>query len=192
MSKMKNKQLALIFAALFTVQGCAALVVGAGVGAASAAHDRRSLGTQLDDKTAAGRLSTTLAKNETIKEQTNINVHVFNGTALLVGQVPNEQLMRQAQQLAESVKNIKKLHNQIRIASPISASASTQDVWLASKIKAKLIVDKRIDGLYVDVTVENSEVFLMGLVSQQEASISVDIARNVAGVKQVVKAFDYL
>lgn len=192
MANKTNKRLALIFAALFAVQGCAALVVGAGVGAASAAHDRRTLGTQVDDKTAAGRLATALAKDETIKQHANINVHVFNGTALLVGQAPNEQLMRQAQQLAESVKNIKKLHNQIRITSPISVSTRTHDVWLASKIKAKLIADKRIDGLYVDVAVEDSEVFLMGLVSQQEASISVDIARNVDGVKQVIKAFNYL
>ena len=192
MSKRKNTHLALIFTALFAVQGCAVLVVGAGVGAVSAAHDRRSLGSQLDDKTAAGRLATTLANDTTINEQANINVHVFNGTALLVGQVPTEQLMRQAHQLAESVKNIKKLHNQIRIARPISAGTNTHDVWLASKIKAKLIADNRIDGLYVDVAVEDSEVFLMGLVSQQEATISVEIARNVEGVKQVIKVFEYL
>ncbi|MFT4993627.1 MAG: osmotically-inducible protein OsmY [Paraglaciecola sp.] len=192
MSKVDKKHLALIFAALFTVQGCAALVVGAGVGAVSAAHDRRTLGTQLDDKTAASRLATALAEDERIKKQGNINVHVFNGAALLVGQIPNEQLMSQAMELAESVKNIKKLHNQIRITSPISAATSAHDLWLASKIKAKLITDKRIDGLYIDVAVENSEVFLMGLVSQAEADISVDVARNVDGVKQVIKAFEYL
>ncbi|MEI8650769.1 hypothetical protein P4S73_27490 [Paraglaciecola sp. Hal342] len=51
---MLNYHSKLLIGALLTLtllQGCAALVVGAGVGAASAAHDRRSLGTQLDDKT---------------------------------------------------------------------------------------------------------------------------------------------
>jgi osmotically-inducible protein OsmY len=192
MSKMKNQQLALIFVGIIAIQGCAAVVVGAGVSAASAAHDRRTLGTQLDDKTAGSRLSIALSKDETINTQTNINVHVFNGTALLLGQAPNEQLIRKAQALAESVKNIKKLHNQIRIASPISTATRSHDLWLASKIKTKLLSDKRIDGLHVEVEVEYSEVFLMGLVSEKEASIAVDIARNVDGVKQVIKAFEYL
>jgi osmotically-inducible protein OsmY len=188
----KINKIALLLSILFALQGCAALVVGAGVGVASAAHDRRTLGTQVDDKTAYSRLTTALAKSTAVKELTNINVHVYNGTALLVGQAPSDDLLRQVQELAESVKNIKKLHNQVRIGSPIAASSSTNDLWLESKIKTKLLADKRIDGLHIDVAVEDSEVFLMGIVSQSEADISVDIARNVSGVTQVIKAFEYL
>ena len=65
-------------------------------------------------------------------------------------------------------------------------------MWLVSKIKTKLLADKRVDGLHIDVAVENSEVFLMGLVSESEADIAVEIARNVSGVTQVIKAFEYL
>ena len=107
MHNHKINKIALLLSIGLALQGCAALVVGAGVGAASAAHDRRSLGAQVDDKTSYGRLSSALGKNTAIKEQTNINVHVFNGTALLVGQAPTEELLRQVQQVAESVKNIK-------------------------------------------------------------------------------------
>jgi osmotically-inducible protein OsmY len=188
----KINKIALLLGIVLVMQGCAALVVGAGVGVVSAAHDRRSLGTQVDDKTAYSRLATALGKSAVIKEQTNINVHVYNGSALLVGQAPTEDLLRQVQQVAESVKNIKKLHNQVRIGSPISTATTTNDLWLASKVKTKLLADKRIDGLHIDVAVENSEVFLMGIVSQSEADISVDIARNVSGVTQVIKAFEYL
>lgn len=174
------------------LQGCAAVVVGAGVGAATAAHDRRTLGTQVDDKTVSARLSAQISQNKALDDYTNVNVHVFNGVALLVGQAPNDDLKRQAQQAAQQVKNIKKLHNQIRIGSPIPASTSTNDVWLASKVKASLIADKRIDGLHINVAVEDSEVFLMGLVSEAEATTAVDIARNVNGVARVVKAFEYI
>ncbi|MFT4937568.1 MAG: osmotically-inducible protein OsmY [Paraglaciecola sp.] len=192
MTNSKINKIALLLGIVLVMQGCAALVVGAGVGVVSAAHDRRSLGTQVDDKTAYSRLATALGKSAVIKEQTNINVHVYNGSALLVGQAPTEDLLRQVQQVAESVKNIKKLHNQVRIGSPISTATTTNDLWLASKVKTKLLADKRIDGLHIDVAVENSEVFLMGIVSQSEADISVDIARNVSGVTQVIKAFEYL
>tara|TARA_R110002167_G_scaffold27444_18_gene93373 strand:+ start:1407 stop:1979 length:573 start_codon:yes stop_codon:yes gene_type:complete len=188
----KNKLSLLLLAVLISLQGCAALVVGAGVGAASAVHDRRTLGAQVDDKTAASRISVALSEVEALKNQTSITVQVFNGTALLVGQAPSNELIQLAQQTASSVKNIKKLHNQIRLGSPISTSDSAKDLWLSSKVKTQLIADKRIDGLNIEIEVENSEVFLMGLVSQEEANIAVDITRNIDGVKQVVKAFEYL
>ena len=188
----KNKTAILVLAVLISLQGCAALVVGAGVGAASAAHDRRTLGAQVDDKTSASRISVALSEVDALKNQTSITVQVFNGTALLVGQAPTNELIQLAQTTASSVNNIKKLHNQIRLGSPISTGDAAKDVWLASKVKTLLLADKRIDGLNIEIEVENGEVFLMGLVSQQEADIAVDITRNIDGVKQVVKAFEYL
>ncbi|MFQ3235601.1 MAG: osmotically-inducible protein OsmY [Paraglaciecola sp.] len=190
--KYSSKLLGISLLTLFLLQGCAALLVGAGVGAASAAHDRRTLGTQLDDKTIASRISIALSENEAISKQANISVHVFNGSVLLVGQAPSESLIRQAQQLAQSINNVDKLHNQVRLAAPISAGTDTHDLWLASKIKARLIADKRVDGFHIHVAVENSEVFLMGLVSTKEADSATNSARNVDGVSQVIKAFEYL
>lgn len=174
------------------LQGCAAIVVGAGVGAASAAHDRRTLGTQVDDTTATNRLSLAIASDAELKDVTRINVDVFNGIALLVGQAPNEALKQRASVTAQSVKNIRKFHNLIRIAEPISAGTVTHDVWLASKVRAALLAEKNIDGLHISVMVEDSEVFLIGLVNESEANIAVEIARNVNGVARVVKAFEYL
>jgi osmotically-inducible protein OsmY len=183
--------LPLILSATLLLQGCAGLIIGAGMGAVSVAHDRRTIGTQVDDTTTASRIAFAMSNDTAIKEQTNISVQVFNGTALLVGQAPTQVLIQQAEKLVSSVKNIKKLHNQIRLSSPISASIVANDVWLASKVKTKLIADNRIDGLHIEIEVENAEVFLMGLVSEKESIIAVDITRNIKGVKQVIKAFEY-
>ncbi|MFT4748210.1 MAG: osmotically-inducible protein OsmY [Congregibacter sp.] len=183
--------LPLVLSATLLLQGCAGLIIGAGMGAVSVAHDRRTIGTQVDDTTTASRIAFAMSNDTAIKEQTNISVQVFNGTALLVGQAPTQVLIQQAEKLVSSVKNIKKLHNQIRLGSPISASIVANDVWLASKVKTKLIADNRIDGLHIEIEVENAEVFLMGLVSEKESIIAVDITRNIKGVKQVIKAFEY-
>ena len=180
------------FLVLSLLQGCAAVVVGAGVGAASVAHDRRTLGTQVDDKTMAGRVVSKLNENAEIKDNANINVHVYNGVALLYGQAPSEVVKQQAYQAAAQVKHLKKIHNLVRIGTPIPTSSAANDIWLASKVRAQLLADERIDGLHISVTVEDSEVFLMGLVNNQEADTAVDIARNVNGVARVVKAFEYL
>ena len=191
MLNLKKIYLPLVLSTTLLMQGCAGLIIGAGVGAVSVAHDRRTVGTQVDDKTTAGRLFSAISNDAALKEQTSISIQVFNGTALLVGQSPTRELIQQAEKLASTVKNIKKLHNQIRLGSPIPASTVAHDVWLASKVKTILIADKRIDGLHINIEVENSEVFLMGLVSEQESNIAVDITRNIQGVKQVIKAFEY-
>jgi osmotically-inducible protein OsmY len=191
MLKSRNIYIPLLLSATLLLQGCVGLIIGAGVGAASFAHDRRTLGTQLDDTTTAGRISTAISNDVAINEQTSISVQVFNGTVLLVGQASTQALIQQAEKLASSVKNIKKLHNQVRLGLPIPPSVVAKDAWLASKIKTKLIADKRIDGLHIEIEVENGEVFLMGLVSKQESKIAVEITRNIKGVKQVIKAFEY-
>lgn len=187
----KCKLITLLVVTTLVLPGCAAIVVGAGVGAASVAHDRRTLGTQVDDKTATSRLSNALSQNESLKPA-YVNVHVFNGIALLVGQTPTEAMRTEAQRTAETVKHIRKLHNQIRIGSPISAGEAANDVWLEGRVKSVLLGDKRIDGLHIEVVVENAEVFLLGLVDASEAEIAVEVARNVNGVGQVIKAFEYL
>ncbi|WP_299080733.1 BON domain-containing protein [uncultured Paraglaciecola sp.] len=191
MSKNNRIYLPLLVTAILCIQGCAGLIVGAGVGAASVAHDRRTMGTQIDDTTLASRISVAIAGNEAISHQANVTIQVFNGVALLVGQAPTQTLIQQTEKLAMSVKNIRKLHNQIRLGSPIPASVVASDTWLASKVKTQLIADKRIDGLHIEIEVENGEVFLMGLVSDKESRIAVDITRNIKGVKQVIKAFEY-
>ncbi|MGS2718994.1 division/outer membrane stress-associated lipid-binding lipoprotein [Paraglaciecola aestuariivivens] len=180
----------LLISSLF-LQGCAGLIIGAGVGAVSLAHDRRTIGTQVDDTTTASRISVALSKDKAIDKQTSITVQVFNGTALLVGQAPTQELIAQAEKLAASVEHIKKLHNQIRLGAPIPPSVIAKDAWIASKVKAKLLADKRIDGLHIEIEVENAEVFLMGIVTKDEANTAVEITRNVEGVKQVIKAFEY-
>ena len=188
----KGCLIATLLLATSQLTGCAVAIVGAGVGAASVAHDRRTVGTQLDDATLESRIASKLSTNEQLKGQAHINVEVFNGVTLLVGQVPNEQLKREAQQLAESLPQVNRLHNQLRLGSPTPASVRTHDVWLATKVKSNLVADKRVDGLHIEVIVEDSEVFLMGLVNEQEANIAVEIVRNINGVTKVIKAFEYL
>ncbi|WP_231730957.1 division/outer membrane stress-associated lipid-binding lipoprotein [Lacimicrobium alkaliphilum] len=188
----RTTTLATILVSVMLLQGCAAVVVGAGVGAAAVAHDRRTVGTQLDDKTLASRISSALSENASIKQHANINAHVFNGTTLLVGQAPNDDLKRQAQRITEAQPHVSKLHNQIRIGSPTATSTRSHDIWLATKVRSKLLTDKSVDGLHIKVIVEDSEVFLMGLVTRQESNMAVEVTRNIEGVARVVKAFEYL
>ena len=181
----------LLCGALLAQSGCAVVAVGAaGTVAAVSANDRRTVGTQLDDTTTEGKIAYQLAQVDALKEYTNIQVNVYNGVALLTGQAPNDDLKKQAIAATQKVDNIVKIHNQIRIGTPINASTQANDIWIGSKIRANFVSDERVPTLNVQVIVENSEVFLMGKLSTLEANAAVDIARNVKGVSKVTRAFE--
>ena len=176
---------------MLTQTGCTILAVGAaGTVAAVSANDRRTVGTQLDDTTTQGRVAYQLSQIDALKEFTNIQVNVYNRVALLTGQAPNRELKRQAIAAAQKVANISKIHDQIRIGSPISATAQANDIWLRSKIIAEFASEESVPTLNVEVIVENSEVFLMGYLHTQEANAAVDIARNISGISRVTRAFE--
>jgi len=184
--------LGLLCALLFNLQGCVVAVGAAGAVAAKVANDRRTVGTQLDDQNADSAVAYQWSKSDALKELTNLQVDVYNGVALLTGQAPNQSLVDEAVRRAQEVSYLKKIHNQIRLAEPIGAGTQANDLWLASKVRAKIVADERVPALQVKVVVQDSEVFLMGKLSNAESTTAVDIARNVTGVARVVRAFEII
>lgn len=181
----------LVGISVLQLSGCAAVVVGSvGVSAVTMSEDERTIGTQIDDSTTDSKIETAIGKIPALDKQSHINVHVYNGNVLLMGQTPTGDLKSQAEKTARTVPIIGKVYNQIRIGNPISATTKAYDVWLASKIRAHLISSKEVDFLKMDVAVEDSEVFLMGLVTQTEADKAVEITRNLDGVIKVINMFE--
>jgi osmotically-inducible protein OsmY len=174
------------------LQSCAVVAIGAVGATALVANDRRTVGTQIDDQNAENRISILLAKHEEIAETAHIRIDVFNKVALLTGQAPQQHLIEEAEDLIKDVEYVTKVHNQIRVGEPISASSSSYDFWLASKVRSKILASDKVPALQVNVIVENKEVFLMGKVTNLEATTAVDIARHVDGVTRVVRAFEIL
>ena len=68
----------------------------------------------------------------------------------------------------------------------------TNDSYITSKIKTSILANiQELDGAQVKVVTENSVVFLMGLVTREQADKVTEIARTTDGVKKVVKLFEY-
>ena len=170
--------------------GCAVVAVGAGTAAVAAANDPRSMGTQIDDQTAKSKIGFALSDTPELEVGANVDVLVFNGVALLTGQTTSESQRQLAEKAARSVSLVHKVHNQIRIGQPISAGTQANDIWLSSKVRSLLLADDQIESINLSITVQDSEVFLMGLVTSEQASLVVEKVRNIEGVARVVKAFE--
>lgn len=186
------KKIAVVLISLTLLQGCAvALIAGVSAGAISM-NDRRSLDSQIKDQSIEVDAQGLIANNEALAKNTQLQIVSLNSTVLIVGQATNADHRNQAYRLVASIKGVKKVHNQVRIAKLTTAGTHTNDSWITAKVKTELMTDKRLDGSAIKVITEDSEVFLMGLVRNQEATIAVDIARHVNGVARVYKAFEII
>ncbi len=190
--KIMFKRSLIILGTVVLLQGCAAAVVAGTASAITAANDRRTIGSQIDDSNIEIKASIAISEVDRLQKFAHISAVSVNGIVLLVGQVANEEMKNEANKAIESVAGIRKIHNQIRIGSNIGVTTQTHDSWLTSKVKAQLLTAKNISSNNIKVVTENAEVFLMGLVSDAEAEQAVNIARNVSGVERVIKVFEYL
>ena len=66
-----------------------------------------------------------------------------------------------------------------------------QDDWISASIRAKIIADSSINPKDFNIITSSQVVYLMGDVIPAEADRVIQIARQCAGVKRVVKLFKY-
>jgi osmotically-inducible protein OsmY len=175
--------------------GCAAVVVGGAAVGASAIHERRSVGTMIDDEGIEWKARSALNGDKTLSSQSHISVISVNGVVLLVGQTPTQALHQQATTLTQGVDNVRIVHNELTIAAPNSYMTRSSDSYITSKVKTSLFKVKGhddFDPTRVKVVTENGTVYLMGILYRSEAEDAAKQASRVGGVQKVVKLFEYL
>ena len=172
------------------VQGCGALLAG---GAAATgvvvSQDRRTVGTLTEDEgieiKAARRIG------DQFKDGVHINVTSFNRMVLLTGEVPDAAARTEAERIAWAVENVRGVHNELAVAGVSSYTVRSNDSLLTTKVKARFLDSQKFNPLHVKVVTENSVVYLMGLVTKQEATDATELARTTGGVQKVVRVFEY-
>lgn len=188
-----NSSILVIFLLLaLGLQGCAGLVIGAAGGAALAAHDRRSAETMLKDQQIESTAADKIYSDEKLKKKIHANITSYNQVVLVTGEVLSSDLRDHAISLVQQVADIKRIHNELVVADLTSFTSRSGDSLITSKIKTRMIGAKGLDATRVKVVTENKRVFLMGLVTEKESAIAVDVARNIKDVKQVVKIFEII
>jgi len=176
----------------FSLQGCI-FVAGAAAGAAAIAivYDHRTIENTLQDTRIANKIADKINKVPALRDESHIEVTVFNRVVLLTGETPNPAWRQQAEDIAKSDPEISRVYNQITIQGPTSTLTRTSDSWITTKIKGQMLATEDLKSSSIKVVTENGVVYLMGIVNRQQADIAVDIARQVSGVQKVVKIFQY-
>lgn len=152
----------------------------------------RTMGQQLEDESIETKAIVNIhAANEAF-DQAHLVVVSYNGYILLAGQVHSEALKAQATEVVRQIRRVRRIYNELEVASPSSAMTRTSDTWITTKVKSYLLGNSGIEGGRVKVITENGVVFLMGLATQAEADRVADTASGISGVQRVVRIFEII
>ena len=187
--------LALFFLSGF-ITGCTTIATGsAEVTGLSLLHDRRTTEALLTDERIEISAGVELNSDENIRSNCHFNVTAYNGTVLVSGEAPTEQLRKQIISLIRVIPGVKLIHNELKVAQPSSFSTRSYDTLITTKVKSSISKVRNIPGFdatRIKVVTESGTVYLMGLVHKNEGHIATEITRREEGVKQVVKIFEYI
>jgi osmotically-inducible protein OsmY len=174
-----------------SLQGCVPLVVGATAVGSMAAVDRRSIGMQTDDKTielkGEGRAS------KITGDKGRVAVTSYNRMVILSGEVADEKMKAEVEAQIATLGDLKKIENDLEVAPVSTVSARSSDLLITSKVKAAIIDTKDLYISAFKIHTDRGVVYLMGRVTQREAKLGAEVARNAAGnIRKVVKLFEYI
>ena len=173
------------------LSGCAPIMVGgAAVSSALIATDRRTSGTVIDDQGIEIKVGPRL--REVLGDKGHVNATSFNRVVLLTGEVPTAADKAAVEAAVGRLENVKGLLNELSIGPNSSLLDRSTDALVTSKVKASFVDARDLFANAYKVVTEAGVVYLMGRVTEREATRAVDLARGVSGVKKVVRAFEIL
>lgn len=189
MNQLSVTQLLLAVALCTQLAACVPVVVGGAAAGGAMVADRRTSGIYIEDQ------GIELKAEKNIIEQIGDNIHAnitsYNLNVLITGEAIDESSKAKAEEIVKNIENVKSVTNELTIAGNSSLASRSNDTYITSKVKTKMVTENRFPANYVKVVTENSVVYLMGIVTHKEADDAVDIARGVDGVEKVVKVFEY-
>jgi len=179
--------------ALPLLQGCAAAVVAAGVGAVAGAttmiHDRRGQDAILADT----QIEVQSREWPGFGSKCQVAVTSYNRVVLLTGQCQNDAAARAFADRVSRVPKVSRVIDQITIGPFADLKRQGDDSVITTRAKMVLLEVKLgdFDPTRVKVITESGVVYLMGLVKREEGAAAAEIAARTGGVTKVVKVFEY-
>ena len=166
------------------------LAVGGVVAGTSVLADRRPPAVQAIDKGIELEAGNALAKR--YGDDAHINITSFNQKVLLTGEVKDADIKGQAGAYVKAMKSARSVFNELVIGPNSTFTARASDSYLESKIKTQMIFTDKLPSNSMAIVAEGSSVYLMGMLTQNEAAIAKKLTSNISGVKDVYAYFDII
>ena len=179
-------------AASALLSGCGTIMSSAGAGPIEEDPGERTFAQQMTDESIETKALVNINAADEAYDQAHLSVVSYNGFLLLVGQVPSEALKALATDVTRDLEAVRRIYNELEVGPETSAGTRTNDTWITTQVKSKLLASSDTPGRRVKVVTENAVVYLMGLVTAAEADRSALEAAEVKSVARVVQLFEII
>jgi osmotically-inducible protein OsmY len=177
-----------------SLSGCAPLVVAGATYTAAVVYDRRSADVVLDDEVIELQAKDAFLSNPDFRKHSNLSATSYAHTVLITGQADSAEIADRYAHVVAQLPKVKQVYNEAEIGPNIGFKQASKDVAITSRAKLAIQSIKLpgFDTLRVKVITENGVVYLMGLVTPEEADATAEKVRRIPGVQRVVKVFEYI
>ena len=176
---------------LFTLAACAPTGV---IAIPTSIADRRTTGVQVEDQTIELKA---LYEFQQIPGDFKASVTSYNQNVLITGESSSQELYDRIQDVVAKIEGVKSIYNEVLVTNPLSfkerAKSKAKDYGITTNVLARLIKEEtksNVSPVHIKVVTEKQIVYLMGLVSQQEAEETQQIAKTSKGVLKVKSFFE--
>jgi len=183
-----------LFALLSAVilSGCVtALVAGAVITTVDVIHDRRTVGEYIDDGAIEVTARNIKRSDKNIRKASRVKVQSWNGILLMTGEVTDEETKQVLVSKFSGIKGVRQVVDETSVDNKTPILKRSNDLWIANKVKSRMVLKTGLDANRIKVITTRGTVYLMGIVTQEEAEKAKEIAQTTRGVKRVVKVFEY-
>ncbi len=173
-------------AALLSACGPLGLAAGAGATVGIAATREGGVKGSASDFRIRSQINDLWFKSN-VKMFSKLNLSIDQGRVLITGVVQDPAHRVEAVRLAWQPRGVKQVINEIRVADTDGLSEYVSDTWITTKLRSKMLIDRDIQSINYSIDTVQGIVYLMGVArSQDELDHTIDVARGVNGVKQVI------
>ncbi|WP_104401298.1 BON domain-containing protein [Vibrio penaeicida] len=183
------KKWILAAACSLSLTGCAGLLVAGAATTANIVSDTRTTQEQWQDSQLEFEVAG-IGNKAPYSGNVKATATAFRGKVILIGQAVTQDYKEQFGTRVSEAEGVSNVSNQLRVRPLLDLQTITHDSWITTKVKTSLIANENLTTVKIKVITEDGEVFLLGYVTPEQADIATDIARNISGVKQVIRAFE--
>lgn len=172
--------------------GCVAaplLVGGAAATTASVVTDRRTAGAIVSDEVVEKRVSYEIEQVLGKEQPHHVTVTAYDGRVLLSGEINSLGNRKAVEQIATASPDVRGVVNELAVMEPSSISTRLSDSLLATRVRTAIVGNGKISLNQMKVVAERGIIYLMGLVTGEEAQIAAQTAAKTSGVQKVITCF---
>ncbi len=172
--------------ATFLVLSCA-VTSGCAIDAATTVAEDRQFSQVVTDTETKANITKRLLSEKNNDLFFDVSTDAYEGRVMLTGSVKTAQDRERAATVAQGLRGVKIVYNEIQVTDKGGFQNTANDLWINAKIKAKYLAEIGVKSVNLRWRVVNGTVYLLGFArSEKERRIAIGLAKDTNYVTGVI------